>query len=46
MIILGIGSVNERRYYYVTTPLIGWTHTQNDAEIIIYKFGESVKSIE
>ena len=25
-----MGSVNERRRYYVTPPLIAWTHTQND----------------
>ena len=27
---LGMGSANERRRYYVTPSLIGWTHTQND----------------
>ena len=30
VIILGIGSTNERRRYNVTTSLIGWAHTQND----------------
>ena len=29
-IILGIGSVKERRGYIVTSHLIGWAHTQND----------------
>ena len=29
-IVLGMGSANERRYYIVTPPLIGWAHTQND----------------
>ena len=29
-IILSMGSANERRRYYVTPSLIGWTHTQND----------------
>ena len=29
-IILGTGSANERRRYYVTPPLIGQAHTQND----------------
>ena len=29
-IILSMGSANERRRYYVTTSLTGWTHTQND----------------
>ena len=29
-IILGMGSSNERRRYYVTPSLIGWAHTQND----------------
>ena len=29
-IILGMGSANERRRYYVTPPLIGRAHTQND----------------
>ena len=29
-IILGMGSNNERRRYYITSPLIGWAHTQND----------------
>ena len=27
-IILGLGSVNERRRYIVTPPLIGWAHNQ------------------
>ena len=27
---LGMGSANERRRYYVTSPLIGGAHTQND----------------
>ena len=26
-----MGSANERRRYIVTSSLIGWTHTQNDA---------------
>ena len=30
MIILGVGSANERRRYYVTPSLIGRAHTQND----------------
>ena len=30
-IILGIGSASERRHYYVTPPLIGRAHTQNDS---------------
>ena len=30
MIILGMGSANERKHYYVTPSLIGWAHTQND----------------
>ena len=29
-VILGMGSANERRHYYVTPSLIGWAHTQND----------------
>ena len=29
-IILDLGSANERRRYYVTPPLIGRVHTQND----------------
>ena len=29
-IILGMGLANERRRYYVTPPLIGRAHTQND----------------
>ena len=29
-IILCMGSANERRRYSVTSPLIGWAHTQND----------------
>ena len=29
-IILGMGSVNERRRHSVTSSLIGWAHTQND----------------
>ena len=31
-IILGMGSTNERRCYYVTPPLIGRAHTKNDAK--------------
>ena len=30
-IILGIGAANEGRRYNVTSSLIGWTHTQKDA---------------
>ena len=30
MIILGMGSANERRRYTVTSSLIGWAHTEND----------------
>ena len=30
MIILDMGSANERGCYFVTSSLIGWTHTQND----------------
>ena len=29
-IILGMGAANERWRYNVTSPLIGWAHTQND----------------
>ena len=29
-IILGMGSSNERRYYIVMSPFIGWADTQND----------------
>ena len=29
-IILGMGSANVRRRYYVTSSLIGQAHTQND----------------
>ena len=29
-IILSMASANERRRYIVTSPLIGWAHTQND----------------
>ena len=29
-VILGMDSANERRRYYVTPPLIGRAHTQND----------------
>ena len=29
-IILGMHPANERRRYTVTSPLIGWAHTQND----------------
>ena len=32
-IILGMGSANERRRYYVTPPLIGRAHTQNDPKL-------------
>ena len=32
-IILGMGSASER-CYYVTSPLIGWVHTQNDPWMI------------
>ena len=28
--ILSVGSTNQRRCYYITPPLIGWVHTQND----------------
>ena len=28
--ILDMGSINERRRYFVTSPLIGWIYTQND----------------
>ena len=34
-IILGMGSANERRYYNVTSSVIGWAHTQNDPGIVI-----------
>ena len=30
-IILGMGSANERWRYIVTSSLVGWAHTQNDA---------------
>ena len=30
-IILGKGLVNKRRYYNITSSLIGWAHTQNDS---------------
>ena len=29
-IILGMGSGNDRRLYYVTPAFIGWSHTQNE----------------
>ena len=29
-IILGMGSANDRRRYYVTPPFIGRAHTKND----------------
>ena len=36
-IILGMVSANERRRYYVTPPLIGWAHTQNDPWLWTHK---------
>ena len=33
-IILGMGSANERRHYYVMSSLIGWAHAQNDGLIL------------
>ena len=30
VIILGVGSANERGCYKVTSSVIGWAHTQND----------------
>ena len=33
-IILGMGSANERRRYYVTPSLIGRAHTQNDPSML------------
>ena len=29
-VILGMGSANEARRYNETSPLIGWTHSQDD----------------
>ena len=41
--ILGMGSANERRRYYVTSPLIGWANIQNDPWYIYKGYtGESV----
>ena len=33
-IIRGMGSADERRRFIVTSPLSGWTHTQNDHWIL------------
>ena len=33
-IVLGMGSANERRRYFVTSSLIGWAHSQNDLCIV------------
>ena len=35
VIILGMGSANERRRYFVTSFLISWAHTQNDRCLLI-----------
>ena len=35
-IILGMGSANERRRYYVTPSLIGRAHTQNDSWSLVF----------
>ena len=47
-IILGMGSVNERRRYIVTASLIGWAHTQNDAYmsslIWVFPFREKLEA--
>ena len=34
VIILGMGSANERWHYIVMSSLIGWAHTQNDPWLI------------
>ena len=35
VIILGMGSANERRRYFVTSSLVSWAHTQNDRCLLI-----------
>ena len=37
-IILGMGSANERRWYYVMPSLIGRAHTQNDPWMCTIEF--------
>ena len=37
-IILGMGTANGRRRYYVTPSLIGWAHTQNDPCAVVDKW--------
>ena len=34
-IILGMGSANERRRYYVTPSLIGWVHSQKNPTLYV-----------
>ena len=36
VIILWMRTTNERRRYYVTSPLVGWEHSQNDPCINIW----------
>ena len=45
-IILGMGSANGRRRYYVTPSLIGRTHTQNDPSFVIAALNEILCYIE
>ena len=39
--IVGMGSANERRRYFVTSSLIGWPHTQSDPWRQVLNFSPS-----
>ena len=41
---LGMGSANERRRYYVTPPVIGRAHTQNDPWIYVNESHGAIKN--